>query len=202
MINLYIILKSQFLKKNTKDEKINTIAIEIFSQFVEVVPTLVREFILKEVESRVSISRTSSAGSNIINSKQPTTPISSFSFASSASSLSTSTTPQPPPVLLSSTTSSGNGNGNGNASKDETATTSTSTTTTTTSTSTITATTTQSVNSKATFQITSLSSILNLESESFEPVLINFVIRQMINDPDQGNSHNFLVVYFNFFVEK
>ena len=64
------------------------------------------------------------------------------------------------------------------------------------------ATTTQSVNSKATFQITSLSSILNLESESFEPVLINFVIRQMINDPDQGNSHNFLVVYFNFFVEK
>ncbi len=39
-----------------KDEKVNTTAIEIFSQFVEVVPTLVREFILKEVESRASIS--------------------------------------------------------------------------------------------------------------------------------------------------
>lgn len=30
-----------------------------------------------------------------------------------------------------------------------------------------------------------MSSILNLDDESFEPVLINFVIRQMINDPDQ-----------------
>jgi hypothetical protein len=143
--------------KNTKDEKINTIAIEIFSQFVEVVPTLVREFILKEVESRVSISRTSSAANNSINSKQPTTPVSSFNFALASSS----TTPQPPPVLLSSTTSANSTSGI----KDETS---------------------PPVNSKATFQISSLSSILNLESESFEPVLINFVIRQMINDPDQG----------------
>lgn len=97
------------------------------------VPTLVREFILKEVESRMSLTRPSAS------SKQPTTPISPFNF------ISCTTTPQPPTNIT-------------NSSKPE---------------------------STNKLQISSLSSILNLDDESFEPVLINFVIRQMINDPDQ-----------------
>jgi protein phosphatase 4 regulatory subunit 3 len=147
---------------NTKDEKINTIAIEIFSQFVEVVPTLVREFILKEVESRISLTSRSSTSSSTSSSSSkqpppplplPSTPISSFNFG-------LATTPQPPSALLQN-----NNNNNSTKSDDHQP---------------------QQLTTKS-FQISSLSSILNLEDDSFEPVLINFVIRQMINDPDQGN---------------
>lgn len=111
-------------------------------------PTLVREFILKEVDSRMP--RPSAS-----KHQQPATPISSFSFNNNNNSASTTAitsagTPQPPGGALSKT---------------------------------------EPVSSKpaavSSLPTSSLSAILNLDDESFEPVLINFVIRQMINDPDQ-----------------
>jgi len=38
------------------------------------------------------------------------------------------------------------------------------------------------------FNMLSLADILNTD-DVFEPVLINFIIRQMINDPDPGNNY-------------
>ena len=63
--------KLNFLK-NVDDEKVNAIAIEIFSHFVEAVSTLVREFILSESnEIRSSSSSASNNGIlNISNNKQ------------------------------------------------------------------------------------------------------------------------------------
>lgn len=53
------------LALSLNDEKLNSIAIEIFSHFVEALPTMVREFILSESEpnSRLSVSSTNSNGS-------------------------------------------------------------------------------------------------------------------------------------------
>jgi hypothetical protein len=121
-----------------KDEKVNTTAIEIFSQFVEVVPTLVREFILKEVESKSSVSNIKP------NSKNQQIP-----------SLSTSTLVEP-----------------------------TSSTTPCASTSSISSVINANTESSQESQF-NISTILKIE-DTFDPVLINFVIRQMIFDPDQG----------------
>jgi len=158
-----------------KDEKVNTTAIEIFSQFVEVVPTLVREFILKEVESRSSLSSLSNrSGSKLSHQAALCTP--NASFTSNQNTVSTT------PVLerltglpsgddaqstgqASSSTQPGTSSAEATSNKDN-----------------------GNLSPKNEIQdriILPLSKILNIE-EDFEPVLINFVIRQMINDPDEG----------------
>lgn len=144
-----------------KDEKVNTTAIEIFSQFVEVVPTLVREFILKEVESRLSI-----PGLKVSSKQSLSTPNASFN-------VHTANVMKTPTMTTATTESTAN---------TETATSSTlpSTSNSSPSSSLRRA----SFEAKENEQILPLSSILAIE-EDFEPVLINFVIRQMINDPDQ-----------------
>ncbi len=150
-----------------KDEKVNTTAIEIFSQFVEVVPTLVREFILKEVESRSSITNLKAC----CIKQYPCTPNASFNASFGASTLT--------PTLMDTNVIS-------NAETIDAASSSTAPSTSTE----------QSPSTKMDKQqitILPLSSILNIE-EDFEPVLINFVIRQMINDPDQGIK-NLIFIY-------
>lgn len=151
-----------------KDEKVNTTAIEIFSQFVEVVPTLVREFILKEVESRSSITNLKACAK-----QHPCTPNASFNASFGVGTLT--------PTLMDT-------NATSNAEITDAASSSTAPSTSTELQ--------QSPSAKLNTQqitILPLSSILNIE-EDFEPVLINFVIRQMINDPDQGKA--FLFSYF------
>lgn len=146
-----------------KDEKVNTTAIEIFSQFVEVVPTLVREFILKEVESRSSITNLKA----YVKQQHPCTPNASFNASFGASTLT--------PTLPQMDTNSSNAETADAASSSSAPSTSTE----------------RSPSNKMDIQqitILPLSSILNIE-EDFEPVLINFVIRQMINDPDQGKQN-------------
>ena len=127
---------------SVKDERVNTTAIEIFSQFVEVVPTLVREFILKEVESRSSVSN--------LKSKQQqqqavVSQVAADVNAASTSAVAGSASGQPVaitdfPILA---------------------------------------------DIDAPISIVPISSVLNI-ADDFEPVLINYVIRQMMNDPDQG----------------
>lgn len=139
----------------------NVIAVEILSQFVEVAPTLVREFILNEIESKSSVSNLNNSinltkNSNAISFKSSS---SSSSFASIKDDLSSSTvissssllvsasqsvTPPPPPPLSNTQMNTPSQN-------------------------------------RAPL---SLEEILNTD-DVFEPVLINYVIRQMINDPDQ-----------------
>jgi hypothetical protein len=57
--------------KNVDDEKVNAIAIEIFSHFVEAVSTLVREFILNESEIKSTTTTTNNNNSILnLNTKQ------------------------------------------------------------------------------------------------------------------------------------
>lgn len=150
---------------------------EILSQFVEAAPTLVREFILNEVEQKIN-SKSSGFNSNSTNSnfkQQPSTPVSSHVtisnnfILSSSSSSSTSSQAQTP------TSSS-------SCSKEEAQTQMMQTA--------------QSLTNQfdastlvvsQSFNMLSLADILNTD-DVFEPVLINFIIRQMINDPDPGIS--------------
>ena len=124
---------------SVKDERVNTTAIEIFSQFVEVVPTLVREFILKEVESRSSVSNLKSKQQAAVSQ------VAADVNAASTSAVAGSASGQPVaitdfPILA---------------------------------------------DIDAPISIVPISSVLNI-ADDFEPVLINYVIRQMMNDPDQG----------------
>jgi hypothetical protein len=149
---------------------------EILSQFVEAAPTLVREFILNEVEQKIN-SKSSGFNSNSTNSnfkQQPSTPISSHvtisnNFILSSSSSSTSSQAQTP------TSSSSCSKEEAQAQMMQTA---------------------QSLTNQfdastlvvsQSFNMLSLADILNTD-DVFEPVLINFIIRQMINDPDPGIS--------------
>ena len=125
---------------SVKDERVNTTAIEIFSQFVEVVPTLVREFILKEVESRSSVSN--------LKAKQQAAPV--VSVAADVNAASTSAV-------------AGSASGQQVAITDFPI----------------------LADIDAPISIVPISSVLNIVDD-FEPVLINYVIRQMMNDPDQG----------------
>ena len=126
---------------SVKDERVNTTAIEIFSQFVEVVPTLVREFILKEVESRSSVS-------NLKAKQQQAAPV--VSVAADVNAASTSAV-------------AGSASGQQVAITDFPI----------------------LADIDAPISIVPISSVLNIVDD-FEPVLINYVIRQMMNDPDQG----------------
>jgi hypothetical protein len=132
---------------SVRDEKVNTIAIEILSQFVEAAPTLVREFILNEVESKSSLG---SNGSKGLKQQLPSTPVSVMSNN----------------IFFNQTPSSKVG--------EETQLSSISTTT---------ASAVAGQNEISSSSKLSLADILNTD-DVFEPVLINYVIRQMINDPD------------------
>lgn len=133
---------------SVRDEKVNTIAIEILSQFVEAAPTLVREFILNEVESKSSLG---SNGSKGLKQQLPSTPVSAMSNN----------------IFFNQTPSS-------KAGGEETQLSSISTTT---------ASAVAGQNEISSSSKLSLADILNTD-DVFEPVLINYVIRQMINDPD------------------
>ncbi len=175
-----------------KDEKVNTTAIEIFSQFVEVVPTLVREFILKEVESRLSVSylKTSTKQQHQQQQQQnslPSTPTSSNSinFASSSSSSSSSTLLAPPSTPNSKDIDNQSSAMTENAaSSSVTAGASCASPFSSPSHKTIEAVTATATTGSEINSTTNISSILKID-EDFEPILINFVIRQMMFDPDQ-----------------
>ncbi len=155
-----------------KDEKVNTTAIEIFSQFVEVVPALVREFILKEVDSRSSLSNLHNKGSKLSHQAILSTP--NASLTSNQNTISTT------PILerLSALPKGDEPESTGEASSSTQP--STSNTTTTYNTNNL-----SPRNEIKDLTILPLSTVLSIEQD-FEPLLINFVIRQMINDPDEG----------------
>ena len=144
---------------SVRDEKVNTIAIEILSQFVEAAPTLVREFILNEVESKSSLGSNGSKGiSSSLKQQMPSTPVSAitnqFFNQTPINKLGEDQDKQTQLSSISTTTASAQ------------------------SAATITTTCQNEISSKL-----SLADILNTD-DVFEPVLINYVIRQMINDPD------------------
>ena len=171
----------QHEKKAIRDDKVNTIAMEILSQFVEAAPTLVREFILNEVEQKLNSKSTGSNSNNNSNNNSlnmsnssfkqlPSTPVSSHVAISSNFLLSTASSSS----SLSQTPTSSSSSSSG--SKEETQLQMQ----------------TQSLTSQfdastlvvnQSFNLLSLTDILNTD-DVFEPVLINFIIRQMINDPD------------------
>ena len=132
---------------------------EILSQFVEAAPTLVREFILNEVEQKINSKSSGSNGNNTNFKQLPSTPVSSHVSISNN-------------FILSSASSS--------CSKEEAQMQIQTAQTLTNQFDASTLVVSQS------FNMLSLADILNTD-DVFEPVLINFIIRQMINDPDPGN---------------
>lgn len=180
-----------------KDEKVNTVAVDILSHFVEVSPTLVREYILNEIESKSSVNNlsmslkttttittTTTTMSNSGATSAATVPSTTMPCASLASSSSSLLSPGAEACTVSSTTTSASvflscaKQANppsypstpthpinaANNSRDES---------------------TKLGGGSGGANIVPLADILNTD-DVFEPVLINYVIRQMINDPDPG----------------
>ena len=176
------------------DDKMSQTCIDILSHFVEVSPASVREYILKEIEAKSSVSNlnmslkpaTSSSNSNsssnnnsnssnhinvtITSSKFPTSPI--VSVATTASSSSSN-------IEVSTTTNNNDSNEQERKSSIDT---------------------TEQQEQQQQHQreetsdhddinesvaMLSLSDILNTD-DVFEPILINYVIKQMFNDTDPG----------------
>lgn len=187
------------------DDKMSQTCIDILSHFVEVSPASVREYILKEIEAKSSVSNlnmslkpaTSSSNSNsssnnnsnssnhinvtITSSKFPTTtPIVSAATTDSSSSSN---------IEVSTTTNNNDSNEQENKSsidnteqqdqqqqtqREETS---------------------DHDDINESVAMLSLSDILNTD-DVFEPILINYVIKQMFNDTDPGL--NSLSLSFDF----
>ena len=154
---------------------------EILAQFCEAAPTLVREFILNEVEQKLN-SKSSAANSqnstnsnscfasnNNTSSKQqlPSTPVSSHVSSISSNFILSSSMSQTP-TSSSSTSSSCNKEDSSQSQSQALLTNQFDAST---------------LVLNQPFNLLSLADILNTD-DVFEPVLINFIIRQMINDPD------------------
>ena len=147
---------------------------EILSQFVEAAPTLVREFILNEVEQKINSKSSGSNGNNTNFKQLPSTPVSSHVSISNNFILSSASSSSSSSSLAQTPTSSSS------CSKEEAQMQIQTAQTLTNQFDASTLVVSQS------FNMLSLADILNTD-DVFEPVLINFIIRQMINDPDPGN---------------
>lgn len=124
------------------------------SQFVEVSPTLVREYILNEIESKSSVNNLSASfkGNSQLISKLHTDTYLANPLASTT----------PVHLLLSLSRNDSSSHFSSISENNEI----------------------DFKTEKCDISL-SLKNILNTD-DVFEPVLINFVIRQMINDPDPG----------------
>jgi hypothetical protein len=149
---------------------------EILSQFVEAAPTLVREFILNEVEQKINSKSSGSNGNNTNFKQLPSTPVSSHVSISNNFILSSASSSSSSSSLAQTPTSSSS------CSKEEAQMQIQTAQTLTNQFDASTLVVSQS------FNMLSLADILNTD-DVFEPVLINFIIRQMINDPDPGNNY-------------
>ena len=152
--------------KGIKDEKVNTIAMEILSQFVEAAPTLVREFILNEVEQKINSKSSGSNGNNTNFKQLPSTSVSSSHVSISNNFILSSTSSSSSSLAQTPTSSS-------SCSKEEAQ---------------LQIQTEQTLTNQFDTSTLVLSQSLNTD-DVFEPVLINFIIRQMINDPDPGKNY-------------
>lgn len=145
-----------------KDDKSNQLAIDILSPIVEISPTIVREYILSEIESKSSVSNLNMSLSNS-RSNTPT----SHLTANNSNSCSTAN---------GGTSSGGNQRSSPFGGDTKTENTSESTA--------------KSLPPPSSTTVSSNSRLLTMEEllnidELFEPILINYIIKQMINDPDQ-----------------
>jgi hypothetical protein len=149
---------------------------EILSQFVEAAPTLVREFILNEVEQKINSKSSGSNGNNTNFKQLPSTPVSSHVSISNNFILSSASSSSSSSSLAQTPTSSSSFSKEEAQMQIQTAQTLTNQFDAST------------LVVSQSFNMLSLADILNTD-DVFEPVLINFIIRQMINDPDPGKNY-------------
>jgi hypothetical protein len=177
------------------------VAIDILSPIVEISPTLVREYILNEIEAKSSVSNlnmslkaaTQGNFSLTVNKlpqhQLPSTPtLASFTTTTSLELSTTTTTTltiqetkssalsAPATPTLSITKEDTNSNGPTSVSES-------------------TLLNNNNTSSSSIYRLLTLSEVLNTD-DVFEPILINYVIRQMINDPDQGLNSSDLELLF------
>jgi hypothetical protein len=173
--------------------------VDILSPIVEISPTLVREYILNEIEAQnsrtrqwlVDVSKEKTFVDNNVtpnHHQMPATPtLAAFDLASGSSATAVNESEASSTTTTSAVTSSSSlsfpapPSINNIPVKDQADTASSSEPTTT-----------QQNNSNnnintstSIYRLLTLSEVLNTD-DVFEPILINFVIRQMINDPDEG----------------